>query len=68
VARTFFSATARNKDNIESDAQTAELFSDHAAKNSTCYVLAVGINEYKNSKLNLNFARADAGIVWQLGQ
>ncbi|HZB12662.1 MAG TPA: caspase family protein, partial [Chryseolinea sp.] len=55
-----FSATARNKDNIESDAQTAELFSDHAAKNSTCYVFVVGINEYKNSKLNLNFARADA--------
>ncbi|HET6544734.1 MAG TPA: caspase family protein [Chryseolinea sp.] len=55
-----FSATARNKDNIESDAQTAELFSDHVSKNSICYVLAVGINEYKNSKLNLNFARADA--------
>ncbi len=55
-----FSATASNRDNIESDAQTAELFSDHIARTSTCYLLAVGINEYKNSKLNLNFARADA--------
>lgn len=55
-----FSATARNTDNIESDIQTAELFSDHIAKNSTCHILAVGINQYRNSKLNLNFARADA--------
>jgi hypothetical protein len=55
-----FSVTARNKDHIESDLQTAELFSDHIAKNSTCHIFAVGINEYKNTKLNLNFARADA--------
>lgn len=55
-----FSATASNKDNIESDPQTAELFSDHATKSSTCYILAVGINQYKNSKLNLNYARPDA--------
>jgi WD40 repeat protein len=55
-----FSATARNKENIESDPQTAELFSDHATKNSTCYLFVVGINEYKNTKLNLNFAREDA--------
>ena len=55
-----FSVSARNKDNIESDVQTTELFSDHISKTSTCYVFAVGINEYKNAKLNLNFARADA--------
>lgn len=55
-----FSATARNRDNIESDVQTAELFSDHIARTSTCYLVAVGINEYRNAKLNLNFARADA--------
>lgn len=61
-----FSATARNKDNIESDEQTAELFSDHIAKNSTCYVFAVGINEYRNPKLNLNFARADAASFSKL--
>jgi WD40 repeat protein len=55
-----FSATASNKDNIESDPQTAEFFSTHATKSSTCYILAVGINQYKNSKLNLNYARPDA--------
>lgn len=55
-----FSATASNKDNIESDPQTAEFFSNHATKSSTCYILAVGINQYKNSKLNLNYARPDA--------
>ena len=55
-----FSATATNKDNIESDPQTVELFSDHVTKSSTCYIFAVGINQYKNSKLNLNYARPDA--------
>lgn len=55
-----FAATASNKDNIESDPQTAEFFSNHATKSSTCHILAVGINQYKNSKLNLNYARSDA--------
>ena len=55
-----FSATASNKDNIESDPQTAEFFSNHATRSSTCYLLAVGINQYKNNKLNLNYARSDA--------
>lgn len=55
-----FSATASNKDKIESDPQTAQLFSDHVSRSSTCYVLAVGINQYKNSKLSLNYARPDA--------
>jgi len=55
-----FTAVAANKDNVESDPQSVELFSEHATKSSTCYVLAVGINQYKNSKLNLNYARTDA--------
>ncbi|MEP6735456.1 MAG: caspase family protein [Chryseolinea sp.] len=55
-----FTATASNRDNIESDPQTAELFSEHATRSSTCYVLAVGINHYKNEKLSLNYARSDA--------
>jgi len=55
-----FSATASNKDNIESDPQTAELFSEHATKSSNCYILAVGINRYRNNKLSLNYARPDA--------
>jgi len=55
-----FTAVANNKDNVESDPQAVELFSDHASKSSTCHILAVGINQYKNSKLNLNYAKPDA--------
>lgn len=55
-----FTAVASNKDNLESDPYTAEIFSDHSSKSSTCYILAVGINEYKNSRLSLNYARPDA--------
>jgi len=55
-----FTAVASNKDNIESDPHTIELFSDHTSRSSTCHIFAVGINEYKNNKLNLNYARPDA--------
>ncbi len=55
-----FSATARNKDNIESDINSAELFSEVTGKTSTCYVLAVGINQYKNPRMVLNYAKPDA--------
>lgn len=55
-----FSATASNKDNIESDPQTTQLFSDLVTKSSTCYILAIGINQYRNAKLNLNYAKPDA--------
>jgi WD40 repeat protein len=55
-----FTAVAANKDNLESDPHTAEIFSDHSSKSSTCYILAVGINEYKNSRMSLNYARPDA--------
>lgn len=55
-----FTAVARNKENIESDPHSAEIFSDHASKNSTCYILAVGINQYKNPRMTLNYARPDA--------
>jgi WD40 repeat protein len=55
-----FSATARNRDRIESDPASAEIFSEHASKSSTCHILAVGINKYKNPKLTLNYAKPDA--------
>ncbi|MCD9019563.1 caspase family protein [Parachryseolinea silvisoli] len=55
-----FTAVASNRDHVESDPHTAEIVSDHVSKNSTCYVLSVGINQYKNSKLSLNYARPDA--------
>lgn len=55
-----FTALATNKDKVESDPASAEFFSDYASKSSTCYILAVGINSYKNPKMNLNYAKPDA--------
>lgn len=55
-----FSAIVRDKDRIESDASTAEVESRQATRNATCYVLAVGINSYKNPRMALNYARPDA--------
>lgn len=55
-----FSATASNKDRVESDAPSVEMFSDHASKSSTCHILSVGINQYKNPKMALNYAKPDA--------
>jgi WD40 repeat protein len=55
-----FTASASNKDNVESDQQSVEIFSEHASKNSTCYILSVGINTYKNPKMTLNYAKPDA--------
>ncbi|MBY0433478.1 MAG: WD40 repeat domain-containing protein, partial [Cyclobacteriaceae bacterium] len=49
-------ASASNKDRIESDPSSVELFSEHTGKTSTCYVLAVGINQYKNPRMALNYA------------
>jgi WD40 repeat protein len=55
-----FSAIAGNKDNFESDPQTVELFNTFSTRSSTCHVLTIGINDYKNSKLSLNYAQSDA--------
>ena len=61
-----FTASAVNHDRIESDPASTEFFSEHASKSSTCYLLAVGINEYKNPNLSLNYARPDADAFAQL--
>lgn len=55
-----FTAIAANEDNVESDPRSVELFTESDIKHSVCHVLAVGINEYRNSKLNLNYAKPDA--------
>ncbi len=55
-----FSATATNNDKIESDPNSAEFFSETTGKTSTCYLLAVGINQYKNPRMTLNYAKPDA--------
>lgn len=58
--RNIFTVSASSRDNIESDPESAEYFSEHVSKSSACYIMAVGINEYKNPGMNLNYARPDA--------
>ncbi len=55
-----FTAGAINKDRVESDQASAEIFSEHASKSSVCHILSVGINQYKNSRMSLNYAKPDA--------
>lgn len=61
-----FSATASNLDRVEADPHAVEVFSDIVTRNSTCYLLAVGINQYKNPKLALNYAKPDAESFKQI--
>lgn len=55
-----FTASASNKDKVESTSPPAEYTSDHISKNSICYLVAVGINQYKNPRMALTYARPDA--------
>jgi WD40 repeat protein len=55
-----FTAIAANRDNVESDPRSVEVFIESDTKHSNCHILSVGINEYRNSKLNLNYAKPDA--------
>jgi WD40 repeat protein len=54
---------------IESQKANVKVHYKGSKKIANCYVLAVGINEYKNSELNLNYAKADArGFVEIINQ
>ncbi|GAB4237780.1 MAG: hypothetical protein Tsb0034_13130 [Ekhidna sp.] len=55
-----FVATALSDANLESEKASVRIFSDSRTPGSTCHILAVGINEYQNQALNLNYARTDA--------
>jgi len=55
-----FTASASNGDKVESDPVSAEIFSESSDKSSVCHILAVGINQYKNPKMTLNYAKPDA--------
>lgn len=55
-----FTASAINKDKVESDQVSTDIFSESSDKNSVCHILAVGINQYKNPKMVLNYAKPDA--------
>jgi len=55
-----FTVIATNKDHVEFSSEEVELFSEVISKNATCYILSIGINQYKNEKLSLSYAQPDA--------
>lgn len=55
-----FTASATNRDNVESDPGSVEYVSSLAPQAGACHVLAIGINEYKNQRMSLNYAKPDA--------
>lgn len=55
-----FSVSGFSDGRVESAAVEAKVNSMVFDKDATCYVFAIGIDKYKNSKLTLNYARADA--------
>ncbi len=60
-----FAAVASSNANLESNRASITLFSDSKIPGSTCHILAVGINEYQNKALNLNYAKTDANSFAQ---
>lgn len=62
-----FAVSALNKSKAESSPVKFNLNWTGAVPTSTLYILSVGVDKYRNSKYNLNYARADAsGIALQL--
>lgn len=55
-----FTATAFNQDRIESIPASFSISLTEAAASSKLFVISVGLNEYRNSVLNLNYGRPDA--------
>ncbi|HVS83905.1 MAG TPA: caspase family protein, partial [Pyrinomonadaceae bacterium] len=55
-----FRATAFNKDRTESNPAEIKIELRAAEASSDLYILAIGLNEYKNTRYNLNYGRADA--------
>ncbi|MBL0131536.1 MAG: caspase family protein [Chitinophagaceae bacterium] len=62
-----FVASVLNKNKVESTPIKFKLTYIGARPSSNLYILAVGVDRYKNNRYNLNYAKADAsGIVQQL--
>ena len=53
-------ATAFNDNRIEAKRERVEVTYQGAEASAELYLLSVGINEYKNASLNLNYGRTDA--------
>jgi len=64
-----FAASAYSKERIESRGFQIDVLFQGNTKTASSYLLAIGINKYKNKRLNLNYARQDAeafmGLVSQ---
>ena len=58
-----FRAVALSKDRIESNPDEIAVSYKGAQKRARMHVLVVGVNEYKNSDLNLNYAQPDAQSI-----
>lgn len=55
-----FGAIAVGKGGIESPLTEKDVFSNQKTPSANCYVMAIGINDYQNNSLDLNYARSDA--------
>ncbi len=55
-----FRATAFNKDRTEATPDEIKIELKAAEATANLYILAIGLNEYKNTRYNLNYGNADA--------
>ncbi|MGB0524759.1 MAG: caspase family protein [Flammeovirgaceae bacterium] len=55
-----FSCRAMNKNEIESPLTRVSISSKSTTLGTDCHIVAIGIDQYKNSALNLNYATNDA--------
>ena len=55
-----FRAIALNRDRTESNPAIIEIHSKAVHASADLYILAIGINEYKNPRYNLNYSKSDA--------
>ncbi|MEM9326299.1 MAG: caspase family protein [Bacteroidota bacterium] len=58
-----FVVTSFSKGRVESAPDQITMQSEFGGKSAQCYVLAVGVDEYRNPQLNLNYARSDASAM-----
>lgn len=55
-----FTATAFNDERVESIPTSLQITLNESIASSKLYIVSVGINEYRNNMLNLNYGRPDA--------
>jgi len=56
-----FTVTAVNKERVEGKNLRIRLTYPGAQPTASLYILTIGVDKYKNSRYNLNYAKADAG-------